>query len=193
MPWFLPLILSMVWASAQNTQTNAFFNLAHTAQQAQYLSSEEKNIILYINLARTQPQWFVQRYFNTEQVDTLQSYVSSLRLQLNHMSPKPLVYPDKKLFKIARGWAREAGKKNHTGHLGFSGRARRYSKSKPMAECCSYGYSTGLEIVLQLLIDDQVPQLGHRKALLSDFTLVGPSIQPHRGYDFNAVLDFSIK
>jgi hypothetical protein len=49
-----------------------------------------------------------------------------------------------------------------------------------------------LEIVLQLLIDEDVPSLGHRRILLEKYQTIGVSIQPHSHYGFNAVLDFHL-
>ena len=51
----------------------------------------------------------------------------------------------------------------------------------------------GLEIILSLLIDHDVPSLGHREICLSpEFKSVGVSVQPHNSkYNQNAVLDFA--
>jgi len=35
-----------------------------------------------------------------------------------------------------------------------------------------------------------VPSLGHREILFTDFTKIGVSIQPHKKYGWNTVLDF---
>ena len=57
-------------------------------------------------------------------------------------------------------------------------------------ENCSYGYSRGIDVVMQLLIDKGVKSLGHRKNLLSNSVGMGASIQPHKTYAHCAVLDF---
>jgi len=60
------------------------------------------------------------------------------------------------------------------------------------SECCSYGFEKAVDIVLQLLVDYRVSDLGHRKIMLdSKQKLLGVSIQPHKKYSNNAVLDFS--
>lgn len=163
----------------------------NTAKNEMYLTAEEKDVIRYINYVRVNPQQFLKQYLNANRADTTNSYVKSLQVQLQHLKPLALVYPNRKLYRIAKSWAQQAGKLNVTGHQGFSKRARKFSKIKPFSECCSYGLNTGLEIVLQLLIDDGVKNLGHRKCLLSHHTLVGVCIKKHKGYVYNAVLDFS--
>ena len=58
-------------------------------------------------------------------------------------------------------------------------------------ECCEYGNDDPMEIVMSLLLDYDVPSLGHRKICLSEtYNLIGVSIQPHKNYTYNSVLDF---
>jgi hypothetical protein len=58
-------------------------------------------------------------------------------------------------------------------------------------ECCSYGNENGKDIVLQLLIDHDVPSLGHRKICLNEaYVKVGASIQSHKIYESCCVVDF---
>jgi len=47
-----------------------------------------------------------------------------------------------------------------------------------------------LEIVLELMIDEDVPSLGHRLVMFTNYTKIGISIQPHKKYEWNTVLDF---
>ena len=49
---------------------------------------------------------------------------------------------------------------------------------------------SGLEIVIQLLIDQGVSSLGHRYICLGTYARVGVSIKPHKSYGTNCVLDF---
>jgi uncharacterized protein YkwD len=49
---------------------------------------------------------------------------------------------------------------------------------------------TGKDIILQLLIDDDVPSLGHRiNCLNKEYTKIGVSVQPHKKWDTCAVID----
>lgn len=112
-------------------------------------------------------------------------YHQSLFKKLDEMKSKSILYPDKKLFDLAECWAKEAGLRKLKGHdrvncsYGYD------------AECCDYGNKHGLDIVLSLLIDRYVPDLGHRKVLLGNFNELGVAIRPHRSsFEHNAVLDF---
>lgn len=187
------LVLNLKILNAQQPVTYEIPDSLNTAKAVSYLTFEEKQVIRFINYVRAHPQQFLKQYLNPERVDTSNLYVKSLLHELRSIKPLACIYPNRKLHRIAQNWAKQAGKRNVTGHQGFSKRARQFSKSKSFSECCSYGYNTGLDIVLQLLIDDGVKNLGHRKCLLSNHNLVGVSIQSHRGYLYNAVLDFSNK
>ena len=59
------------------------------------------------------------------------------------------------------------------------------------AENCSYGYQDALSIVITLLIDDGIKDLGHRKNILNEsYNSVGVAIRPHKKYRVNCVIDF---
>ena len=117
--------------------------------------------------------------------ETSDHYHQSLFKKLKEMDPRPLIFPNKKLFKLAECWAEEAGQKNLKGHdrvncpYGYD------------SECCDYGNKNGLDVVLSLLIDRYVPDLGHRKTLLGYYLEMGVAIRPHKSsFKYNAVLDF---
>ena len=56
----------------------------------------------------------------------------------------------------------------------------------------SYGFKSAIDIVIQLLIDYKVRDLGHRIIMLDpNQKKLGVSIQDHKIYSYNAVLDFS--
>jgi hypothetical protein len=62
----------------------------------------------------------------------------------------------------------------------------------PWGECCSYGTYKGKEIVLDLLIDHDVPSLGHRKIILDgSLKKAGPSIQFHSRCKVCCEINFS--
>jgi uncharacterized protein YkwD len=44
-----------------------------------------------------------------------------------------------------------------------------------------------------LLVDEGVPSLGHREALMGDYLHAGISFQPHKGYTENVVIDMSYR
>jgi uncharacterized protein YkwD len=59
-------------------------------------------------------------------------------------------------------------------------------------ENCQYGYGDALSIVIDLLIDEGIPSLSHRKSLLNPEVLyIGVSIKKHKTYVFNTVIELS--
>ena len=109
---------------------------------------------------------------------------------MKHMKPasKTLI-PTKALFESAKCHAHNSGAKGYVGH----DRQSSTCKSDFNGECCQYGYEKPTQIVLDLLIDEGVPSLGHRKIILDTaYTKVGVSIQPHKTYRINTVMDFGL-
>ncbi|MCP4458419.1 MAG: CAP domain-containing protein [Cytophagales bacterium] len=165
---------------------------ANTALEVDYITVEEKNIFLYCNLSRLYPRKFYLFYRafldKDNRLGLLKSeyYHRTLGEELQTMKPMDALLPDKKMYGLAECWAKEAGDAGHVGHDriscvgGFSG------------ECCSYGWDSGLQIVFQLLIDQGVESLGHRKIIFSSgYKGMGTAIRNHSGYGHNAVLDFT--
>ena len=159
------------------------YSAAHSAYNENYLTSTEKQVYYYLNLVRMNPKLFAETY-----LDNLKSskdyYESSLYKELKHLKPLPLLKPNRELFESARCHAIESGERDYTGHN------RKKCKPSFMGECCHYGVSSPLEIVTSLLIDKGVSSLGHRKICLGNYTELGVSIQPHKTFGENAVLDF---
>jgi uncharacterized protein YkwD len=111
-----------------------------------------------------------------------------------------MLAPDEGLFKAARFHAKDSGKNGIVGHsssdgTSFSKRLPKYVKGwNRLAENCSYGYEEATNIVGQLLLDENVPSLGHRKSIINpELEYIGVSIQPHTQYRFNCVMDFCAK
>lgn len=166
---------------------------ANTAANVNILSNEEKEAIRYINLARLYPQKFaiieVKDYLGPSKYgDYLKTstYKESLLVTLRYKTPVGLLYFDEGMYLLATCFAKESGESGKTGH-------NRNSCSKGyQAECCSYGPENGKDIALQLLIDHDVPSLGHREICLDDsYNKVGLSIKPHTVYEYCCVLDFT--
>jgi hypothetical protein len=169
------------------------FNNLNTAKDAVYLTQEEKEVIWILNQVRYSPQLFLNTVLlnpksNYYIAPTKRNYYySSLIGDLkNAKSISVALFPDEKAFESAKCHAIESGKVGYVGHDRLSNCQQNF-----YGECCHYGDSDPMEIVLALLIDNNVPSLGHRKICLSpQYLTVGVSIQPHTTYRFNAVLDF---
>ncbi len=174
----------------------ALMQKANTAEDVDYLSHDEKQVIMYMNIARLDGDWFIKNILDKHNT-TNSKYVKSLKKDLRKTSGLQALKPSITLSKSARFHAKDMGETGKVGHASSDGtptftRIRRFAKGNAMSENCSYGYSDPVQIVLQLLIDKGVPSLGHRKNMLSKlYNYVGVAIEPHKTYRYNCVQDFS--
>ena len=168
----------------------------NTAAHAAYLNDEEKKVILFMNMARYDGQLFsetfLKAYISEKRLEN-NSYIKSLRRDLKKVKQLKALMPEQDLTSVARDHARLMGEKGRTGHDGFKKRFEPLM-GKPylhVGENCSYGYERAIDIVLSLLIDDGIKDVGHRKNILApDFNAVGVAIRPHKTYRVNCVMDF---
>ena len=213
----LPSFLLLIFSSQVNAQkwTDAEFHKANTAANASYLSNEEKNIVMYMNLIRIDGEKFyytfledyinnynakVRRYrnYNELRIARNNSYYTSLLKHLHGVKNLQMFYPDNKLTSLSRSHAQDLNRNNLDTHESsngdkFSKRLSKYFPNKAMSENIDFGYSNSLDIVCHLLLDCGVPSLGHRFNLLDQkhkLNTVGVSIQPHPSYTWCAVIDF---
>jgi len=157
-----------------------------------FATREEKNAYHYLNYARTKPKEFCEKFI-VPYWDKTNSYENSLVKTMRNMVPVEPIFPEFRLFQSALCHARTSGKSGYVGHdRQKDPKTGSKCNSYFMGECCSYGNSDGLRVIIRLLIDNGVPSLGHREiCLMKGYTNVGISIQPHKHYEFNCVLDFS--
>lgn len=216
----LMLLLTLNTANAQslsadNSWTKEEFDRANTAKNASYLNEEEKKIILYMNLARIDGDKFFKTYFqdftdaynqdmqqysnfNDLRVNRKDKYYRGLEKDLKEIKGLPVLSPDETLTWIAQQHAKDMNKNNIAGHNSSNGdtvkdRISKYYKGTAMAENLAFGFSKGLANVCMLLLDKNVPDLGHRKNILNtsyNLSLVGVNINKHPGYKYCAVIDF---
>ncbi len=169
------------------------YQVCNTAATTAYLTKTEKEIIYILNLARMNPSLFARTVVKVYPAHSEQprleqsSYYKSLLVFLQNKKPLPLVYPEKDLYYSAQCHAETSGA---VGYVGHDRRGRACRKLEKFAgECCHYGSDDPLTIVMDLLIDEGVPSLGHRYILFTPHTRIGVSLQPHQRYQWNAVLD----
>ncbi len=171
------------------------YSKCNTAANAPYLRKSEKDVIYILNLIRSYPALFAKTVLkkypaisgNDYLVDDTY-YFKSLVDTLLTLAPMQMLYPDKACFISAKSHAYQSG---ITGYVGHERKAPDSKLKKHYyGECCDYGHKDALEIVLSLLIDEGIPSLGHRDICLSNYSKVGVSIQPHKKYGTNTVLDF---
>lgn len=163
-----------------------------TAAQEDYLSENEKMVFYYLNLARTQPQYFADsvliNYKGAENIyfNKTSSFIKSLYTTLKSMKPLSPLQAERSLYNDARCFALASGEKGYVGHERKGMDCARYQS----AECCSYGFEKAIDIAVQLLIDEDVPSLGHRNIILGSYKQLGVSVQPHSRFRHIAVLNF---
>jgi hypothetical protein len=173
---------------------NARYSACNTAASAAYMTAVEREVIYILNLVRMYPRQFantvLKKYPQKMGSNYLynSTYYITLLDTLLKIDSSNLLRPDKKCFLSAATHAFTSGKKGTVGHerLNTADKNKEYYNG----ECIDYGASTGLDIVLSLLIDEGVPSLGHRSICLSGYTAIGVAIRDHNTYRHNSVLDF---
>ena len=166
------------WTSEQLEKANTF-------ALVDSLSEVEKEAMKYINLCRLYPADFVRIELTDEKTKGMATgNVHSLKSKLKTLPSLPVIQYDSTMQRDAICFAEE---QYQTGRIGHQ---RRKCGSNYMAECISYAMSDGLSIAMQLYIDEGVPDLGHRKILLTkSYTKGGISFREHPKNGFCAVLD----
>lgn len=187
----------------------------NTAANVGYLSPLEKEIIFEINLFRSDPAQYAERYIAPlakQYNNKILSYPGDIPIktaegvsalhecvrELKRIKPLPLIYPDEKLTRAADDHTADQSRTGRTGHVGndnsnLRNRIERYGKwEKQIAENIAYGNTSARQVVVFLLIDDNVRSRGHRKTFLnSNLKFVGISCGKHPEYKTMCVMDFA--
>ena len=186
-----------------------------SVKAAEYLTIQERAVIMEINLMRTHPAEYAERYLvpmrsyykgrllqypaeiplvTTEGIAALEECITVLQ----HTNPLPPLLPRKGLVLAARDHAADQSSTGAIGHKGSDGsspfeRMERYGTWLQIAgENINYGDANARYIVTALLIDDDVPSRGHRKNLLNaQFGVVGVALATHKVYRALCVMDFA--
>ncbi|MFT6925966.1 MAG: hypothetical protein ACJAZP_001560 [Psychromonas sp.] len=228
---FMSLMQKALWLSASLSMTvNATPALAWPtddwpvkklapAKDLSYLSVLEKNIILHLNMARTDPPRYSQEFiaprsafYNNKMYLEPGGPVNFIGLQtqeglsavyeaaeiMNNTMPIGPLKANKTLTLAAQDHATEQSKSDAVGHVGENGstlqnRVERYGKwQHTIGENIIYGAHSGREVVVELLIDDGVKNRGHRTNILQkDYQVVGVSCAKHPSYRSVCVMDFA--
>ncbi len=187
----------------------------NTASGAWYLDKQEQKIILELNKVRSNPKQFAEEY-----LEELQAYfdgqiftypgrtpivtkegVSPLKECIEILKKTEgmsMLKPSDGLSKASALLTNDQQKKGEIGHIASDGstpvnRVKRYGEwNICLAENIAYGSFDPRQIVISLLIDDGVPDRGHRKNILDPcFQFVGVSFGNHPTYQSMCVMDFA--
>ena len=155
-----------------------------------------------VNLIRMDPllfrKTFIQFFIDKKNYDATEEYFASLIKDINTASPcKELIFPHSKLYEAASFHAEDMGRTGMTGHSSSDGtdtfvRLNRFVTSRGgMAENCQYGPDKPIDVLMNLMIDQGIPSLGHRKTILNcTYNFIGISQRKHLSYSNNTVMDF---
>ncbi len=195
----IQLISLLTFSSLMGQQwTNSEIEIANTAKNATYMTQEERDVIKYINLARLNGEKFFNTFFKDYsiryRIDTTEVvYYKSLETELLELSALYPLQVCEQLTKCAKEGALWQKNNNEIGHEGVWERFDKYGiETSKSGENCSYGVSSAIDVVCQLLHDDGVRSLGHRKNILSvEYTAVGVGGETHPSYKYVFVLDFA--
>lgn len=191
----------------------------NTAGDARYLSRVEKEVILHLNMVRTDPARYADRilqpriqYYNglIYRYPVKEGDIAGLSTEegkaavyeaisaLHRTQPRAPLAPSRGISRAAAGHASFQSVTGELGHMGrnnstAAGRVEQYGDwHRTIAENINYGPNSAREIVAQLLIDDGVKDRGHRANILNpDFRVVGVAIQTHPEYGYVCVIDFA--
>ncbi|MCX5733739.1 MAG: CAP domain-containing protein [candidate division NC10 bacterium] len=117
---------------------------------------------------------------------------------LRKVAPAPALSASGLLVLAARDHVNDIGPKGMTGPEGSDGRRpteriRRHGKPKSATgENIAFRPATARSIVVQLIVDDGVPDRSHRHTIFDpDFRVAGVAIGPHKNYGRMCVIDFA--
>lgn len=187
----------------------------NTGKNSAYLSQTEKEILFEINKARNNPARYAEEYMVSLRslydgnkfirpgrpiiitAEGRKALDECIRIMKNKRPAYPL-YPERGLYLAAFDQVKDQRENGGTGHYGSDGskpinRMERYGNwDICAAENISYGIDDARMIVISLLIDDGVPDRGHRDNILNPaFTVAGVSFGSHPSYGSTCVMDFA--
>ncbi|MDR3580884.1 MAG: CAP domain-containing protein [Oryzomonas sp.] len=168
-------------------------------------------VLAEINLARTSPRAYVGflrefrsmfrgKYFVLPGSDThmqtnegVKAVDEAIKVLSRQKPLPPLAWSDG-LAAAAAELAKEQGESGTTGHGGgIRERIDRHGKwNRQIGENIGYGPTEARNMVMQLIVDDGVPDRGHRKNTFSPvYRTAGVACGPHPGFGSMCVIDFA--
>lgn len=172
-------------------------------------------VLAELNRARTQPQSFIEDLKAFRQTFDAQGHYRNLAdgthwasregtaavdeaiAHLARMAPAPRLEASALLATAATDHSVEQGPRGGFGHVGYNGRnpsdrLRARGGGGHVAEAISYGQGGPLDVVIQLIVDDGVPNRGHRHILLNpDYVHAGAGCAGHRVYQMMCTITLS--
>jgi uncharacterized protein YkwD len=204
-------LLALAWSVPALANGNGTGSASEAAAARMQL---EDAVLARINFARQHPQAFAEQLrtyrtwfkgnilylpgdkegvFLEEGVAAVDEAIAFMERQ----APLPAL-SQAQLLKLAAGdHAGEQGPQGIIGHGSLDGaspgtRVKRRGGGIYVGENISYGFADADEVVRQFIVDDGVPDRGHRHALFSrDYRFAGVGCGPHSVYQYMCVVDMS--
>lgn len=157
--------------------------------------SIHQEIIHLVNFVRQEPLRFLEEialpYIKKNELEK-NSYSKSLIRTLRSQQAIPALNKNENLTKMALDYALEAGKRGWTDHIRTEARFKKYAPEIDVTgENLQFGSMSAVAVVMDLLIDQDVRDLGHRKNILDvDFTEIGVAYGKHKSYETIGVMVF---
>jgi len=133
------------------------------------------------------------RYVTKEGTPAVDEAVRFLEAQ----RPLPPLSWSEGLSRVAAELNREQARTGALGHasgrMEMRARAERVGRwQSTIGENISYGPSEARRVAMQLIVDDGVPDRGHRKNIFApDFRVAGVACGPHPAFETSCVIDFA--
>lgn len=188
----------------------------NTAKDAAYMNKVEQEVIHELNKVRSNPKRYAEEYMEElrsafkgklfyhpgkevpvktqEGIRPLEECIKVLK----KTDPRPLLLPALGLAKAAAELVEDQQRHGGIGHISRKGanpqkRIERYGKWDICAsEDITYGSLEARQIVISLLIDDGVPDRGHRENILNPCTrFAGVAQGSHPTYRSMCVIDYA--
>lgn len=179
-----------------------------------YLDEKEWEVILETSLARQNPKayaGYLRQYrqshlggleFSTSRGVLITSEgVQAVDEAIAFLEKQPALgklSPSWGLTRAARDHADDIGKSGQVGHTGSDRsrsveRVERYGQWDALTgENIQFGHGSARDIVMQLIVDDGVPDRGHRKNIFNEtFKVAGLAIRPHKQYGSCCVIEYA--
>jgi len=178
------------------------------------MDQNELAVLEELNLARTRPAEYV-RYLEEHKRNfkgPLIAVVDGRRIKpvegfaavdeaiafLKSTAPVSALSASRPLSLSARDHARDLGPRGMTGHVGSDNsrpadRIARYGTPRTISgEGITFGPISARSIVIQLIVDDDVPSRDHRKNVFEPaYRVAGIAIGPHKFYEYTCVINFA--
>ena len=187
----------------------------NTAQNIVYLNQLQKDVLFELNKVRSNPKRFAETYMEdlgTAFDGKLFTYPGQLTVRsqegisplkeciqfLKKAEPLPILNPAEGLAKASAELVNDQQNHGGIGHIARNGstpqkRIEKYGDwDVCSAEDITYGSFEARQIVIALLIDDGVPDRGHRKNIMNPcFHFAGVANGGHPSYLSMCVIDYA--